>query len=253
MPVYRLTPWNSIWPPSSVSEKGERRFTRLKSSAKLTFDSPTRCPGTRRTGSAHGDSRGMDPALNQGRSSVERTEAGGSPTKRRRLDPQPVPTHQQPQGTQEAARSCTRDGDAAPLPLRAAPVHLTLWAAAAALRTSARTLLPLLAKRPSSTSRTSQERYSHTWSAYVQQTAGAIAALRAAVAVTAATSETKRTRTELRAQAMLAEALIDTYEGTEDEAKIAAEADAAITRAVRVFSFASGATRSGARKPHQFP
>lgn len=114
------------------------------------------------------------------------------------------------------------------------PVHVTLWAIASSLRSSTRQhLLPLLAKRPSSTSPSSQLRYSHLWASYLHQTAAEVTALRAAVRVTATTSETKGTRTELRAQAMLAEALIEVYQGTGDEDKIAQEADGAITRAVR--------------------
>lgn len=113
-------------------------------------------------------------------------------------------------------------------------MHITLWAIASSLRSSTRNhLLPLLAKRPSSTSPSSQRRYSHLWASYLHQTAAEIAALRAAVRVTATTSETKGTRTELRAQAMLAEALVEIYDGTGDEDKIAGEADGAITRAVR--------------------
>ncbi|GAA5866859.1 hypothetical protein JCM3774_001824, partial [Rhodotorula dairenensis] len=171
----------------------------------------------------------MDPAPLHSRPSLERADADGSPTKRRRLDPQPTSAHAQDRPRDDS-------NGRGPTALRAMPVHLTLWALASSLRSSARQLLPLLAKRPSSTSPTSQQRYSHTWSAYVQQTAAAIAALRAAVKVTARTSETKGTRTELRAQAMLAEALIDTYEGTGDEAKIASEADGAITRALAISS-----------------
>ncbi|KWU42538.1 hypothetical protein RHOSPDRAFT_35892 [Rhodotorula sp. JG-1b] len=146
----------------------------------------------------------------------------GSPTKRRRLDPQPWSP-----STLQSQQRGTSD----------APVHVTLWAIASSLRSSTRNhLLPLLAKRPSSTSPSSQLRYSHVWASYLHQTAAEIAALRAAVRVAATTSETKGTRTELRAQAMLAEALVEIYQGTGDEDKIAGEADGAITRALAIAS-----------------
>ncbi|GAA5966980.1 hypothetical protein JCM8115_003778 [Rhodotorula mucilaginosa] len=149
----------------------------------------------------------------------------GSPTKRRRLDPQPwSPSALNAQQHGQKARSDV-------------PVHITLWAIASSLRSSTRNhLLPLLAKRPSSTSPSSQRRYSHLWASYLHQTAAEIAALRAAVRVTSETSETKGTRTELRAQAMLAEALVEIYDGTGDEDKIAGEADGAITRALAIAS-----------------
>ncbi|KAG0664972.1 hypothetical protein C6P46_000598 [Rhodotorula mucilaginosa] len=166
----------------------------------------------------------MDPnrshALPAGNASSE-----GSPTKRRRLDPQPwSPSALNAQQHGQKARSDV-------------PVHITLWAIASSLRSSTRNhLLPLLAKRPSSTSPSSQRRYSHLWASYLHQTAAEIAALRAAVRVTSETSETKGTRTELRAQAMLAEALVEIYDGTGDEDKIAGEADGAITRALAIAS-----------------
>lgn len=169
-----------------------------------------------------------------------------SPTKRRKLDPLPLDaTRSASHDDQQLFTLPTATGEAPSAsqvqpPRPAVPTHVALWAVAASLRQSARQLLPLLAKRPSSTSQKSQDRYSRTWASYVQQTAAAIAALRAAVLWTSRTSETQGTRTELRAQAMLAEALIETYEGTGEERKIQGEADSALTRAVRVAKFPSG-------------
>lgn len=156
-----------------------------------------------------------------------------SPSKRRRLDPpSSLPLHAGPPAMQPAPAPVPSLPEAA-APRPPVPPHLTLWAVASSLRTSTRRLLASLAKRPSSTSPKSQDRYARLWSAYVQQTAALIAALRAAVRVAARGSETKGTRVELRAQAMLAEALVETYEGTEEAGAVAGEADKAITRAVR--------------------
>lgn len=156
-----------------------------------------------------------------------------SPSKRRRLDPpSSLPLHAAPPAIQPAPAPTPSHHEAA-APRPSVPPHLTLWAVASSLRTSTRRLLASLAKRPSSTSPKSQDRYARLWAAYVQQTAALIAALRAAVRVATRGSETKGTRVELRAQAMLAEALVETYEGTEAAGAVAGEADKAITRAVR--------------------
>ncbi|BGP54177.1 hypothetical protein JCM8202v2_001754 [Rhodotorula sphaerocarpa] len=157
-----------------------------------------------------------------------------SPSKRRRLDPpSSLPLHAAPPAIQPAPAPTPSHHEAA-APRPSVPPHLTLWAVASSLRTSTRRLLASLAKRPSSTSPKSQDRYARLWAAYVQQTAALIAALRAAVRVATRGSETKGTRVELRAQAMLAEALVETYEGTEEAGAVAGEADKAITRALAI-------------------
>ncbi|GAA5976787.1 hypothetical protein JCM10908_005631 [Rhodotorula pacifica] len=157
----------------------------------------------------------------------------GSPTKKRRIDPHhsagAQPGHYASQGSSDGAQASYSTET-----LRSTPTHITLWAIATSLRSSAQQLLPLLAKRPSSTSPSSQQRYSQLWASYVQQTTAAITALRAAARIMANESETKGTRSELRAQAMLAEGLIEVYEGTGEEGKIAGEADGAITRALAI-------------------
>ncbi|BGP30401.1 hypothetical protein JCM10296v2_002155 [Rhodotorula toruloides] len=152
-----------------------------------------------------------------------------SPTKKRKLD-----SHSASLDIDAAAHSAFSGCASAPVPVQlsklSAPV--ALFALATSLRASAASLLPHLSKRPSSSSASSQARYTATWSAYVHYTISAIVLLRAAVRLTAGASEWSGGRVELRANAMLAETLVDTYEGSGNEKQVAPEAEKAITRAL---------------------
>ncbi|BGO98015.1 Cohesin loading factor [Rhodotorula toruloides] len=154
-----------------------------------------------------------------------------SPTKKRKLD-----SHSASLDIDATAHSAFSGPASAPAPVQLSnlPAPVALFALATSLRASAAALLPHLSKRPSSSSASSQARYTATWSAYVHYTTSAIVLLRAAVRLTAGASEWSGGRVELRANALLAETLVDTYEGTGNEKQVAPEAEKAITRALAI-------------------
>ncbi|BGP06355.1 hypothetical protein JCM10049v2_002176 [Rhodotorula toruloides] len=154
-----------------------------------------------------------------------------SPTKKRKLD-----SHSASLDIDAAAHSAFSAPATAQrsVQLSNLPAPVALFALATSLRASAASLLPHLSKRPYSSSASSQARYTATWSAYVHYTTSAIVLLRAAVKLTAGASEWSGGRVELRANAMLAETLVDTYEGSGNEKQVAPEAEKAITRALAI-------------------
>lgn len=166
-----------------------------------------------------------------------------SPTKRRRVAPPPpsssssvdplagpVTTLPAPPGSLQPAQTAVH---IQPPPLATLPAPLALLSLAVSLRASAHALLPSLAKRPSASSNSSQARYAHAWADYSRLQHALVAVLRAAVTLTATASEYAGGRLELRACAMLAQQLVDMYDGSGHEKIVAPEADRALARAVR--------------------
>ncbi|GAA5834788.1 hypothetical protein JCM9279_007106 [Rhodotorula babjevae] len=159
-----------------------------------------------------------------------------SPTKRRKVAPPPPTPLDATLSTSSLlafALPPTSHPEQQP-PLAQVPAPLALLALAVSLRTSAQALLPALAKRPSSTSTTNQQRYAQAWAEYHRSATAAILALRAAVHLTASASDYAGGRLELRACAMLAEALVDLYDGSGSEHVVAPEADRVLSRAIAI-------------------
>ncbi|TNY20145.1 hypothetical protein DMC30DRAFT_270149 [Rhodotorula diobovata] len=167
-----------------------------------------------------------------------------SPTKRRRVAPPPpsssssvdplagpVTTLPAPPGSLQPAQTAVH---IQPPPLATLPAPLALLSLAVSLRASAHALLPSLAKRPSASSNSSQARYAHAWADYSRLQHALVAVLRAAVTLTATASEYAGGRLELRACAMLAQQLVDMYEGSGHEKIVAPEADRALARAISI-------------------
>ncbi|BGP23104.1 hypothetical protein JCM10295v2_001997 [Rhodotorula toruloides] len=154
-----------------------------------------------------------------------------SPTKKRKLDSHPPSLDGDPAAYGASSAPMTAQET---VQLSNVPAPVALFALATSLRASAASLLPHLSKRPSSSSTSSQARYTATWSAYVHYATSAIVLLRAAARLTAGASEWTGGRVELRANAMLAETLVDTYEGSGNENGVALEAEKAITRALAI-------------------
>lgn len=166
-----------------------------------------------------------------------------SPTKRRRVAPPPPSSSSSvdplvgpvtilpaPPGSLQPAQTAVH---IQPPPLATLPAPLALLSLAVSLRASAHALLPSLAKRPSASSNSSQARYAHAWADYSRLQHALVAVLRAAVTLTATASEYAGGRLELRACAMLAQQLVDMYDGSGHEKIVAPEADRALARAVR--------------------
>lgn len=160
-----------------------------------------------------------------------------SPTKRRKVSPLPPPPLDATLSTSSLLAFALPPSSAPPHPpqppLARVPAPVALIALAVSLRTSAQALLASLAKRPSSTSTTSQHRYAQAWADYSRTATASIIALRAAVHLTASASDYAGGRLELRACAMLAQALVDLYDGSGSEHVVAPEADRVLSRAVR--------------------
>ncbi|GAA5893249.1 hypothetical protein JCM5296_001648 [Sporobolomyces johnsonii] len=116
-------------------------------------------------------------------------------------------------------------------PLRPLPAPVALLAVAHSLRSSAHSLLPALAKPPHSVN--SHARYARAWNDYYRLSTAAIVLLRAAVKATAA-GEWSGARLEIRANAELAEALADLYEGSPQVQSVMGEAERAVARAQAV-------------------
>ncbi|BGP38300.1 hypothetical protein JCM10450v2_002246 [Rhodotorula kratochvilovae] len=119
-------------------------------------------------------------------------------------------------------------------PLARLPAPVGLLATAVSLRATAQSLLPSLAKRPTSSSTSSQTRYAQAWAEYTRASTAAVVVIRAAVHLTAGASEWSGGRVELRANAMLAETLVDMYEGSGNEKAVASEAEKALARALAI-------------------
>ncbi|GAA6055986.1 hypothetical protein JCM3770_000765 [Rhodotorula araucariae] len=160
-----------------------------------------------------------------------------SPTKRRRLAPA-FSSADAPSSASSARQLPLRGPQSSHAdfesPLAPLPAPVALLATAVSLRAAAQALLPSLAKRPSSSSSSSQTRYAQAWAEYVRAATAAIVVLRAAVHLTAAASEWSGGRIELRANAMLAETLVDLYDGSGNEKAVAPEADKAVARALAI-------------------
>lgn len=160
-----------------------------------------------------------------------------SPTKRRKVAPAPTSSSSLDAtlSTSSLLAFALPPSSAPALQPRLArvPPPVPLLALAVSLRTSAQALLPALAKRPSSTSTSNQHRYALAWADYHRTHTAAIVTLRAAVHLTASASDYAGGRLELRASAMLAEALVDLYDGSGSEHIVAPEAERALSRAVR--------------------
>ncbi|GJN87103.1 hypothetical protein Rhopal_000048-T1 [Rhodotorula paludigena] len=157
-----------------------------------------------------------------------------SPTKRRKVEPAPssLPPCLDAGSASSPAGAAVGQASGEHIPLQTrVPAPVTLLALAVSLRATAQSLLPSLAKRPSSASASSQARYAQSYAEYVRAAMGAVAVLRAAVQLTAGASEFSGGRVELRANAMLGETLVDLYEGSGNEKVVAPEAEKAVSRA----------------------
>ncbi|GAA5917321.1 hypothetical protein JCM8208_005013 [Rhodotorula glutinis] len=161
-----------------------------------------------------------------------------SPTKRRKVAPAPTSSSSLDAtlSTSSLLAFALPPSSAPALQPRLArvPPPVPLLALAVSLRTSAQALLPALAKRPSSTSTSNQHRYALAWADYHRTHTAAIVTLRAAVHLTASASDYAGGRLELRASAMLAEALVDLYDGSGSEHIVAPEAERALSRAIAI-------------------
>ncbi|BGP14233.1 hypothetical protein JCM10213_005876 [Rhodosporidiobolus nylandii] len=165
-----------------------------------------------------------------------------SPTKKRRVDPQVASSssHPPPQAPQQlftlpglAVNGGSYQQAPTTPPLRPLPPLVSLLALASSLRQTALSLLPSLAKRPSTSGQSSQARYAYAFNAYAQAKAGEVAALRAACSLAAASGEYRGGRMELRARAMVAEVLVEQIEegqGTQGEG----EAEEMLSKALSI-------------------
>ncbi|GAA5859409.1 hypothetical protein JCM8547_002021 [Rhodosporidiobolus lusitaniae] len=160
-----------------------------------------------------------------------------SPFKKRRVSPPaafPSSSSSQQLFSLPALPVQTYAQSAAP-PLSPLPAPLALLALASSLRSHALSLLPSLAKRPSSASHSSNLRYATTWAAYVQALTACVTALRAAGEVCRGSGEWRGGRVELRANAMRAEVLVEMYEKDEKAiGKVAGEVEEALAIALSI-------------------
>ncbi|GAA6023955.1 hypothetical protein JCM10207_008641 [Rhodosporidiobolus poonsookiae] len=152
-----------------------------------------------------------------------------SPSKKRRLDTRPLHPADSLSEQHTLTQQPPEQHGLQPL-----PPPLALLALAASLRAAAFDHLPSLAKRPSSSSPSSQQRYAHAWASYYQLSVAAVAVLRSAGSLAAATGEFRGGRVELRAWAGVAECWADWLEGVGKASGYGGhvnEAEEALTRA----------------------